>query len=105
MRATVTGGGLRQSSPSTMGTISRRLARCHPATRRGFEDRLQEATGEALLDVADVLGRALRDDAPAAVAALGAEVDHPVRRLDHVEVVLDHDDGVAVVAQAVQNGE
>src|ERR1700686_1557809 len=105
MRATVTGGGRRQSSPSTIGTISKCLARGHPAPRRRLEDRLQEAPGEALLDVADVLWRALRDDATAAVASLGTEVDHPVRRLDHVEVVLDHDDRVAMVAQSVQHGE
>src|SRR5450631_3856024 len=105
MWATVTGGGRRQSSPSTMGTISKRLARGQPAPWRGLEDRLQEAPGEALGDVADILGRALRDDPSAAVASLGAQVDHPVRGLDHVEVVLDHDDGVAVVAQSVQHRE
>src|SRR6266566_2562618 len=38
-----------------------------------------------------------RDHAAARVAALGPEVDHPVRRLHDVEVVLDHDDGVALV--------
>src|SRR5450432_1189555 len=103
MRATVTGGGRRQSSPSTMGTISKRLARGQPAPWRGLEDRLEEAPGEALGNVADILGRALRDDAPAAVAALGAQVDHPVRGLDDIEVVLDDDDRVAVVAQPVQH--
>jgi hypothetical protein len=41
----------------------------------------------------------------AAVAALRAEVDEPVGGLDHVEVVLDDDDGVAVVAQALQHRE
>jgi diacylglycerol O-acyltransferase / wax synthase len=41
----------------------------------------------------------------AAVAALGAEVDDPVGGLDDVEVVLDHDDRVALVDQAVQHVE
>ena len=41
----------------------------------------------------------------AARAALRTEVDDPVGGLDHVEVVLDHDDRVAVVAQPVQHGE
>jgi hypothetical protein len=50
-----------------------------------------------------VLGRAGQQDAPAAGAAFGAQVDHPVGGLDHVEVVLDHDDGVAGVAQLVQH--
>ena len=53
----------------------------------------------------DVFGPALGDDAPAAVAAFGAEVDHPVGGLDHVEVVLDDDDRVAVIAQAVQHAQ
>ena len=52
-----------------------------------------------------LLRRAGGDDLATAMAAFGAEVDHPVRGLDHVQVVLDHDHGVAVVAQAMQHGE
>src|SRR5207245_1755584 len=51
------------------------------------------------------LGRALRDDAPAAVAALGPEVDDPVGGLDDVEVVLDDDHRVARIAQPLQHTE
>ena len=43
------------------------------------------------------------DHLAAAGAAFGAHVDHPVGGLDDVEVVLDHDDGVAGVAQLVQH--
>ena len=53
----------------------------------------------------DLLGRPLGDDPAAAGAALGAEVDDPVGRLDHVEVVLDHDDRVARRGEAVQHLE
>ena len=45
------------------------------------------------------------DDRPAPEAALGAEVDDPVGRLDDVEVVLDDQHGVAGVDQARQHGE
>ena len=45
------------------------------------------------------LRRAFGDDVPAPTA-LGAEVDDPVGRLDHVEVVLDDEDGVALVDEA-----
>ena len=38
-------------------------------------------------------------------AAFGAHVDQPVGGFDHVQVVLDHDDGVAGVAQLVQHLE
>ena len=44
-------------------------------------------------------------DPAAAVAALGAEVDDPVGRLDDVEVVLDHEHGVAGVDQPLQHAE
>ena len=53
----------------------------------------------------DLLRRALRDDPPAAVAALGAEVDDPVRGLDDVEVVLDDEDRVAAVDEPVEDLE
>ena len=52
-----------------------------------------------------VLRRALGDDLAATVAAFGAEVDDPVGGFDDVEVVFDDDDGVALVAQAMQHGK
>ena len=52
-----------------------------------------------------VLGRALGDDQAAARAALGAHVDDPVGVLDDVEVVLDDDDRVALVDQALEDVE
>ena len=51
----------------------------------------------------DLPRRALRDDAPAAVAAFGPEIDDPVGFGHDVEVVLDHDDAVAGVDQPVQH--
>ncbi len=44
-------------------------------------------------------------DLPPGGARLGAEVDHPVGRLDHLQVVLDDDDRVAQVGQAVDDVE
>ena len=44
-------------------------------------------------------------DAAAAVATLGAEVDHPVRRLDDVKIVLDDDHCVALIHQAGQQAD
>jgi hypothetical protein len=51
-------------------------------------------------DLGHLFGRALGNKMAAAGTAFGAEVDDVVRGLDHVEVVLDHDDGVACVDQA-----
>ena len=47
------------------------------------------------------LGRAVEDDRAAALAGAGAHVDQPVGGEHHRRVVLDHDQGVAGVAQAM----
>ena len=39
---------------------------------------------------------------PATVSALRSEIDNPVRGLDDIEVVFDHDDGIAAIPQAMQ---
>src|SRR5690606_34633665 len=61
----------------------------------------EEAAGMRCGKPRDLLRRALADDRATAMAALRAEVHHPVGGLDHVQVVLDHHHGVAVVAQLV----
>ena len=53
----------------------------------------------------DLCRRALGDDASAVHARAGAEVDDVVRLPDRVLVVLDDDDRVAEVAQAMQRVE
>ena len=58
------------------------------------------AVGQGVGD--DLLGRAGHDDAAARFARLGPHVDDPVGRLDHVQIVLDHDHRVAQVDQAVE---
>src|SRR6202007_1263594 len=58
-----------------------------------------------LFRAGDLLGRALRHDAPAAFAAFGAEIDDPVGLLDNVEMVLDDEYGVGERDQALENVE
>ncbi len=53
----------------------------------------------------DGLRRPLDHEAPAPVAAVRTEVDHPVGRLHDVEVVLDHDDRVPGVDEASEDAE
>src|SRR5688572_20312220 len=81
-------------------------------SRRGDAARLlsgqhlaQIAPGVARRRGGDLLGRAFGDDRAAAFAALGAQIDDPVRGLDDIEIVLDHHHGVARVAQAMQHAE
>ena len=60
----------------------------------------QEAAGGRGGRRGDALGRALGDHPAARVAAVGAEVDHPVGALHDLEVVLDHEQRVAAVDEA-----
>ena len=59
----------------------------------------QELPGIAAFTLRHVLRRAGADDGATLVAALGAQVDQPVRHLDDVQVVFDDDDGVARVGR------
>ena len=79
-----------------VGERDERLAAQHP--RQVLARRRTGVAG-------DLLGRALGDDPAAAVAALGPEVDDPVGGLDDVEVVLDDEDRVAAVDQAMEDLE
>ena len=58
--------------------------------------------GQRIRVAHDVGGRALRDDMAAMHAGAGADVDHMIGEPDGVLVVLDHDHGVAEVAQPLQ---
>ena len=53
----------------------------------------------------DVLRCPLCDHHAAARPALGTHVNDPVRRLDHVEIVLDDDDRIALVDKAIDDAE
>jgi len=53
----------------------------------------------------DLLRSARGHDVPAGRAALGPEVDQPIRRLEDVKVVLDHDDGVTAGPEAEEDLE
>src|SRR5687768_4245977 len=52
-----------------------------------------------------LLGRSFRHDPAARLATFGTQVDDPVGGLDHVEIVLDHHDAVALVDEAVEDLE
>ena len=64
---------------------------------------LQELPRVTPLNLGHCLGCPLGHDTATRVATLGAQVDDPVGGLDDVEVVLDDDDGVARVDQALED--
>src|SRR5581483_9257644 len=57
------------------------------------------------LDLGDLLRRTRRDDLSARYAPFRTQIEHEVGGLDHVQIVLDDEDGVARVGQAVQDIE
>src|ERR1041385_5141815 len=100
--------GSRDAWPGWPSALLARLGRRGARRQRLVgqrEHRLEELAGGGALDLRDLLGGALGDDLAAGVAAFGAEVDDPVGALDDVEVVLDDDDGVAGVDEALQDAE
>ena len=62
----------------------------------------QILAGQRLGRVADIVGRALRDHAAAVLAGTETDVDDVIGVLDRILIVLDDDDGVADVAQALE---
>src|SRR5580658_5587444 len=69
------------------------------------EDAGQGLAGVGFFGAGDLFGRALRDDAAAAFATLGTEVDEPVGLFDDVEMVLDDEHGVAERDEALEDVE
>src|SRR5882724_6787318 len=69
------------------------------------EDAGEGLAGVGFFCAGDEFGGALGDDAAAAFAAFGAEVDDPIGLLDDVKVVLDDEHGVAEIDETLQDGE
>ncbi len=51
----------------------------------------------------NLLGCALRQNLSAAMPTFRTEVDDPVGGLDDIQIVLDHDDRIAMFSQAMQH--
>src|SRR5690606_39791370 len=59
----------------------------------------QKLTGVAVLDLRDLLRRALRDNHAAGIAPLGAQVDDVIGNLNDIRVVLDDQHRVPLIDQ------
>src|SRR5216684_1185922 len=69
------------------------------------QDAGEDLAGIGFFCASDELGGALRDDAAAAFATFGAQVDDPVGLFDDVEMVLDDEHRVAEINKALQDVE
>src|SRR5438552_6362320 len=99
----------RTAESTTLSDRSVTRLRCYPSGDAPHLARRQQvakiAPGERTAHPSDGLGCALGDHLAAGLPALGTEVDDVVRGLHHVQVVLDDDDGVARIDEAVEHVE
>ena len=64
---------------------------------------LQILPGERLLFLRDRLWRPFGNNGAACFTATRPHIDDPVSAFDHIEVVFDHDERIALVPEAVKN--
>src|SRR5262249_31853489 len=76
-------------------------AACRSASLAGWlrrkEQRRERLPGVRGSDLGHRFGRSRGYHATPGLATLGTEIDQVIRGLDHVQVVLDHDHGVAAI--------
>ena len=87
-------------SPRTLREMSLRAAFLGD---RHFEFWFQVLAGVGGGFRGDGFRRALRDNAPALIAAFGSEIDDPIGGFDNVQIVFDHHHRIAMVTQAVEH--
>src|SRR3954447_2991572 len=85
--------------------FGRSLCRLRRLRRPARQRLAQEAAGMALRRLDDVLRPTGRDDLAASIASLRPHIDDPIRRLDHFEIVLDHDNRISLLDQLMQDFE
>src|SRR5829696_3730808 len=73
--------------------------------RSRFEERAQVLAGVGVLRGDNLLRSTCGNELSAGFAPLRPEVQYPVGRLDHVQVVLDDDYRIALVTQAMEHVE
>src|SRR4030095_17139669 len=71
----------------------------------GAEERLKILARDRLRLPRDLLRRAARDDAAAGGTTFGPQIDQMIRAPDHIQVVFDDDDGVALIHELVEHVE
>jgi len=90
---------------TSSGTPSAILKQVQDRLSLLVEQRRKVLRGIGPFGLHDLFRRTFGNDLPAPHAAFGPEVDDPVGRLDHIEVVFDHHDRIALIDQAVEHFE
>ena len=95
--------GLQASLPDYQGKCSLHILwdGCGPVLFSAIEIVCQRLSSVRLLHARNLFGSALRNQAAAFFSAFGAEVEDPVGVADDIEIVLDDDNGVAEVSEAM----
>gem|GEM_PF-5215710 len=70
-----------------------------------FEGRFEKGGAAGVFVLRDFFRRAGGDNLSALGAGLGADIDYVVGRFDHFDIVLDDNEGVSGLDQAVENAE
>lgn len=85
------------------GTIALPAELFIQASLRALNHILEELRGAGMFLSDQVFGTARGNDLTTTGAAFGAKVNNPIRSLDHIQVMLDNDDGIAVITQPVDD--
>src|SRR5688572_18762156 len=91
--------GSRSANARTVEIATVGISSADPSSSLHTQLRFQILSRVRGFDLRDLLGRARGDHVAAADAAFGAEVDQPIGGLDHIKIVLDHDETRAAVDQ------
>ena len=86
-----------------MHDARRNTAIGHGFDSAGIEFSPQECPRSRFMTLCHLFGCPFGNDPAPVVPASGTQVDHPIRCLDHIEVMLNHDDRVAFVHKLVQH--
>ena len=62
----------------------------------------QKCPGVRVFGLGNLLGRTARNHFAALVSRFGAKIDNPIRALDHLEIMLNHDNGMTAIDQPLK---
>src|SRR4029077_9817324 len=83
--------------------ISRSPGRITRRSARTGQEFLQKSASMRIADLCDLFGRANADYFSAFISRFWSKIDSPVGALNHLKIVLDHDDRMTAVDETLKN--